>query len=86
MFWDLRPVAGVETGVNFRPARGARGKGGNQALVPGSKRVGVVTPSLHPEVSWYPICVTWTWVGHQAINGLDEGVWNCTVGDLGAKG
>ena len=30
--------------------------------------------------------VTWTRIGHQAINGLDEGVWYHTIGDLGAKG
>ena len=39
-----------------------------------------------PGGSWYPIRVTWTRIGHQAIDGLDEGVWNRTVGDLGAKG
>ena len=27
-----------------------------------------------PRVSRYPIRVTWKWIGHQAINGLDEGV------------
>ena len=35
--------------------------------------------------SWYPIRVTWIRIGHQAIDGLDEGVWNRTIGDLGAK-
>ena len=30
--------------------------------------------------------VAWTRQENQAINGLDEGVWNRTVGDLGAKG
>ena len=39
-----------------------------------------------PGGSWYPIRVTWTRIGHQAINGLDEGVWNHSIGDLGAKG
>ena len=39
-----------------------------------------------PGGSWYPIRVTWKRIGHQAIDGLDEGVWNRTVGDLGAKG
>ena len=39
-----------------------------------------------PGGSWYPIRVTWTRIGHQAISGLDEGVWNRTVGDLGTKG
>ena len=48
--------------------------GGNQAQVRGGA------------VHQYPIRVTWTRIGHQAINGLDEGVWNRTVGDLGAEG
>ena len=39
-----------------------------------------------PEGSWFSICVTWTWVEDQAINGLDEGGSNHTVGDLGAEG
>ena len=39
-----------------------------------------------PGGSWYAIRVTWIRIGHQAINGLDEGVWNRKVGDLGAKG
>ena len=39
-----------------------------------------------PGSSWYPIRVTWIRIGHQAIDGLDEGVWNRTVGDLSAKG
>ena len=39
-----------------------------------------------PGGSWYPIRVTWIRIGHQAIDGLDEGVWNRTIGDLGAKG
>ena len=34
----------------------------------------------------YPICVTWTRIGYQAINGLDEGVRNRRVGHLGAEG
>ena len=38
-----------------------------------------------PGGSWFPIRVTWTWVEDQAINGLDEGVRNRTVGDLGAE-
>ena len=39
-----------------------------------------------PGGSWYPIRVTWTRIGHEAINRLNEGVWNRTVGDLGAQG
>ena len=39
-----------------------------------------------PGGSWYPTRVTWIRIGHQANDGLDEGVWNRTVGDLGAKG
>ena len=39
-----------------------------------------------PRGSFYPIRVTWIRIGHQATNGLDEGVWNHTVGNLGAKG
>ena len=39
-----------------------------------------------PGGSWCPIRVTWIRIGHQAIDGLDEGVGNGTVGDLGAKG
>ena len=31
-------------------------------------------------------CVAWTRQENQAIDGLDEGVWNHTIGDLGAKG
>ena len=80
---DLRPVSEVEAGVNFRPS-GVRGQvaGSLPRRQPGTgtrqgKR-GVVTPSLHP--------VTWIRIGHQAIDGLDEGVWNRTIGDLGAKG
>ena len=53
---DLRPVSEVEAGVNFRPAGGVR----RQVAVSlprkqpracaRQQRVGVVTPSLHPEV------------------------------------
>ena len=39
-----------------------------------------------PGGSWSPFRVTWTGSGNQAINGLDEGVWNHTVGNLCAKG
>ena len=71
-------------GVNFRPAGGVRGQ------VAGSLprhryqarqgRCGHTFPP--PGGSWYPIRVTWIRIGHQAIDGLDEGVWNHTVGDL----
>ena len=53
---DLRPVSEVETGVNFRPAGGARGQvaASLPRRQPGTGtrwlRVGAVTPSLHPEV------------------------------------
>ena len=76
---DLRPVSEVEAGVNFRVAGGvweqaaaAKGWCGHTFPPPGG--------------SWYPIRVAWTRIGHQAINGLDEGVWNHTVVDLGAEG
>ena len=77
---DLRPVSEVEAGVNFRPTGGVRGQvaGSLPRRQPGTGtrqvRGGVDTPSLHPEVSWYPIRVTWIRIGHQAINGLVEGV------------
>ena len=77
---DLRPVSEVEAGVNFRPAGGLRGQvaGSLPRKQPGTGtrrvREGVDTPSLHPEGFWYPIRVTWTRIGHQTINGLDEGV------------
>ena len=54
---DLRPVSEVEAGVNFRPAGGVRGQvaGSLPRRQPGAGtrrvREGVVTPSLHPEVS-----------------------------------
>ena len=76
----MRPVSEVEAGVNFRPAGSVRGQvaGSLPRRQPGAgtrrQRVGVATPSLHPEVPDTPIRVTWTWVGHQATNELDEGV------------
>ena len=82
----------METGLNFRPAGGVRGQvaGSLPGRQPGrgtrSVRGGAVTPSLHPEVLGTQFFVTWTWIGRQAINGLDEGVWNRTVGNLGAEG
>ena len=53
---DLRPVSEVEAGVNFRPAGGVLGQvaGSLPRMQPGAgtrqHSVGVVTPSLHPEV------------------------------------
>ena len=50
------PVSEVEAGVNFRPAGGVRGQvaGSLPRRQPGAgarqQRVGVVTPSLHPEI------------------------------------
>ena len=89
---DLRPVAEVAAGVNFRLAGGVRGQvaGSLPGRQPGTGtrqvkgRCGHTFPP--PGGSWYPIRVTWIRIGHQAINGLDEGVWNHTVGNLGAKG
>ena len=89
---DLRPVSEVEAGVNFRPAGVVRGQvaGSLPRRQPGTGtrtcqgRCGHTFPP--PGGSWYPIRVTWTRIGHQAIDGLDEGVWNRTIGDLGAKG
>ena len=80
---DLRPVSEVEAGVNFRPAGGVRGQVAGP--LPGRQPGTGTTPSLHPEGSWYPIRVTWIRIRHQAINGLDEGVFDRLVGDLGAK-
>ena len=72
-------------GVNFWPDGGVRGQvaGSLTRRQPGTgtrrQRVGVATPSLHPKVSD-------TRFASPAINGLDEGVRNRTVEDLGAKG
>ena len=86
---DLRPVSEVEARVNFRLAGGEFG-GRLQVHFPGTgtrqHRVGVDTPSLHPEVLGIQFVSPGRGLGHQAINGLDEGVWYHTVGDLGAKG
>ena len=71
---DLSPVAEVGTGVNFRPAGGAQGlvAGSPPRRQPGTgtRRVtgGAVNTFPPPGGSWYPIRVTWTWIGHQAIN------------------
>ena len=89
---DLRPVSEVEAGLNFRLAGGVRGQvaGSLPRKQPGTgtrqvrRRCGHTFPP--PGGSWYPIRVTWIRIGHQGINGLDEGVWDRTVGNLGAKG
>ena len=88
---DLLPVSEVEE-VNFRPAGGVQRAGcrftsqeaTRHRYQAGQGKCGHTFPP--PGGSWYPIRVTWTWIGHQAIDGLDEGVSNRTVGDLGAKG
>ena len=89
---DLRPVSEVEAWVNFRPAGSVRGQvaGSLPGRQPGA---GIRTSKGRcghtfgpPGGSGYPIRVTWARIGHQAIDGPDEGVSNCTVGDLGAKG
>ena len=89
---DLRPVSEVEAGVNFRSAGGVWGQvaGSLPGRQPGTGtrqskgRCGHTFPPSGG--SWYPIRVTWIRIGHQAINGLDEGVFDRRVGDLGAKG
>ena len=89
---DLLPVSEVEAGVNFRPAGGVRGQvaGSLPRRQPGTgtraSQGGCGHTFPPPGGSWYPIRVTWTRIGHQAINGLDEGVWYRTVGDMGAEG
>ena len=48
---DLRPVLEVEAGVNLQPAGGVRMQvAGQPGAVTRQHTVGVVTPSLHPEV------------------------------------
>ena len=88
---DLRPVSEVEAGVNSagRRCTGAGCRFYSQEATRHryqacQGRCGHTFPP--PEGSWYLIRVTWIRIGHQAIVGLDEGVWNRTVGDLGAKG
>ena len=84
---DLRPVSEVEARVNFRPAAGCRftsQEATRHRYQEGQGRCGHTFPP--PGGSWYPIRVTWIRIGHQAIDGLDEGVRDRTVGDLGAKG
>ena len=89
---DLRPVSEVEAGVNFRLGRRCTEAGcrftSQEATRHGYQarqgRCGHTFPP--PGGSWYPIRVTCIRIGHQAINELDEGVWNRSVRDLGAKG
>ena len=87
---DLRPVSEVEAGVNFRLAGGVRGRlqvsqeATRHRYQACQGRCGHTFPP--PGGSWYAIRVTWTRIGHQAIDGLDEGVWNRMIGDLGANG
>ena len=89
---DLRTFSEVEAGVNFRPAGGVRGAGCRFTSQVANRhryqecqgRCGHTFPPTGG--SWYPIRVTWIRIGHQAIDGLDEGVWNRTIRDLGAKG
>ena len=85
----------VDAGVNFRLDGRCTGTGcrftslGKQ---PGTgtrtSKGSVVTPSLHPEVPDISMSVSpgRRRLRHQAIDGLDEGVWNRTIGDLGAQG
>ena len=77
--------------VNFRPAGGIRTQvaGSLPGRQPdaGSRRDGRCGHTFSPPGGcWYPIRVTWAQIGHEAIDGLDEGVPNRTVGDPGAKG
>ena len=89
---DLRPVPEVEAGVNFRLAGRVRGQVAGSLsreatrnwYQAGQGRCGHTFPP--PGGSWYPIRVAWTRQENQTIDGLDEGVWDHTIGDLGAKG
>ena len=69
-----RSTKGVVSGPveDLRPVSEAQGRCGHTFPPPGG--------------SWYPFRVISARIEHQAINGLDEGVWNRTVGELGAKG
>ena len=72
---DLLPVSEVEAGVNFRPA------------VYGGRLQVHFPVGNQAQVSHLPCArVTWARIGYWAIGGLDEGVWNRTVGDVGAEG
>ena len=86
---DLRPVSEVEARVNFRPATETGCRFHSQEATrhryqAGQWKCGHTFPP--PGGYWYPTRVTWIRIGHQAIDGLDEGVWNRTIVDLGAKG
>ena len=78
---DLRPVSEVEAG-QFSAGRRCTGAGCRLTSQEATRhrfqaakgRCGHTFPP--PGGSWCPIRVTWTRVGHQAIDGLDEGVWN----------
>ena len=89
---DLRPVAEVEAGVNFRPAGGVRGQvaGSLPRRQPGSGtrqvRGGADTASLHPEVPGIQFVSPGYGLDIRQSMGLDEGVFHRTIGDLGAKG
>ena len=82
----------LRAGVNFRQPGGVRWQvaGSLPGRQPSHRYQAVEGRCGHtfppPGGSWYPIRVTWIRIGHQAINGLDEGVWNRTVGGLGAEG
>ena len=88
---DLRPVSEVEAGVNFRPAGWVRGQvaGSLPVRQPGTRtrtsKGSVDTPSLHPEVP-DSLFVSPDQARESGNRWLDEGVWNHTIGDLGAKG
>ena len=77
---DLRPVSEVEAGVNFRPAGGVRGQVAGSTRHRYQGRSGEVRSHL-PSTRRFLVSNSC----HLGA-GLDEGVWNRTVGDLGAKG
>ena len=89
---DVRPVAEVGTGVNFRPAGGVRGQvaGSLPRRQPGTgtrwHRVGVVTPSLHPEVPDTRFTSPGRGFGIRQPMGCTKVCQTRTVGDLGVKG
>ena len=70
----------MEAGVNIRPAGRVRGAGcrfhsqeaTRHRYQAGQGKCGHALPP--PGGSWYAIRVTWIRIGHQAIDGLDEGV------------
>ena len=89
---DLRPVSGGGDRGKFSAGRRCTGAGcrftsrkaTRHRYKAGQRRCGHTFPP--PGGSWYPIRVTWIRIRHQAIDGLDEVVWNHKVGDLVAKG